>query len=302
MASPFAILEWVLVNWFCMIPSYHLFENEELITSMEVNYTPFSLEGFLCFSGFGNICVSMFVFLTAFGIARGLEGQWSPEGLCWKSAYGQAARRFLRLMLNFAILYADLLRQPCQQRDEEDQEIGDLHIPPGVVQGRVRLKLHPVLKWLAAAAGFVLCVLIRQNYMVHEYYIHLIRAAQTPKTATKKYLARSGWRVTAEGRRKASGRIGQPTFSASPARGAGGRRWGGPRACAGKGAGLCGEALHEHLSGAHLLLQNPLEALYLQVPVRGDHLPAIAGGMPQKGIANIRKCWSGNDGSCLRRP
>ncbi len=91
-----------------LLLAYHLFENEELITSMEVNYTPFSLEGFLCFSGFGNICVSMFVFLTAFGIARGLEGQWSPEGLCWKSAYGQAARRFLRLMLNFTILYASV--------------------------------------------------------------------------------------------------------------------------------------------------------------------------------------------------
>ena len=59
-----------------LLLAYHLFENEELITSMEVNYTPFSLEGFLCFSGFGNICVSMFVFLTAFGIARG----WRDSG------------------------------------------------------------------------------------------------------------------------------------------------------------------------------------------------------------------------------
>ena len=241
-----------------LLLAYHLFENEELITSMEVNYTPFSLEGFLCFSGFGNICVSMFVFLTAFGIARGLEGQWSPEGLCWKSAYGQAARRFLRLMLNFAILYASVSLLWWYKFDYQSlygagkqgvlplltdalglsmffgtptlndtwwymeiaylliflvpllaglaEKVGWPILPLafllpsavtlhpdlaryffvavfGVCAARGRcpdrllgLKLHPVLKWLAAAAGFVLCVLIRQNYMVHEYYIHLIDA------------------------------------------------------------------------------------------------------------------------------
>ena len=204
-----------------LLLAYHLFENEELITSMEVNYAPFSLEGFLCFSGFGNICVSMFVFLTAFGIARGLEGQWSPEGLCWKSAYGQAARRFLRLMLNFTILYASVSLLWWYKFDYQSlygagkqgvlplltdalglsmffgtptlndtwwyMEIAYLLIflvplLAGLTEKigwpilPLAFKLHPVLKWLAAAAGFVLCVLIRQNYMVHEYYIHLIDA------------------------------------------------------------------------------------------------------------------------------
>ena len=86
---------------------YHLFENEELIVSLEVNHAPFSREGFLLFSRFGNICLAVFVFLTAFGIATGLLAQKDalPEGLFWKTAYNQAAKRFFRLMLNFAVLY-----------------------------------------------------------------------------------------------------------------------------------------------------------------------------------------------------
>ena len=40
----------------------------------------------------------------------------------------------------------------------------------------LNLKLHPILRWLAGIVGLVLCVLIRQNFMVHEYYLHLADA------------------------------------------------------------------------------------------------------------------------------
>ncbi len=81
---------------------YHLFENKHLVTSLDVNYSPFSLSGFLMFSGFGNICVAVFVLLTAYGIAKGLLTQ---DGIAAKEAYGQATKRFFKLMLNFAVLY-----------------------------------------------------------------------------------------------------------------------------------------------------------------------------------------------------
>lgn len=84
---------------------YHLFEHEHLVTSMEVNYSPFSLSSFLMFSGFGNICVAVFVFLTAFGIAKGLLAQGE---IAIKEAYRQATKRFLKLMLNFTVLYASI--------------------------------------------------------------------------------------------------------------------------------------------------------------------------------------------------
>ena len=239
---------------------YHLFENEELIVSLEVNHAPFSRESFLLFSGFGNICVAIFVFLTAFGIATGLLAQKEtlPEDLFWKTAYSQAAKRFFRLMLNFAILYlsVNLLwwfkfdykslygagRQgalllltdglglsmffgtPTLNNTWWYMEIAYILIflvpfltwlaakvgypilliafflPHAVTiepdlrrylfvavfgvcaacgkwpEKLLNLKLHPAFQWLAGIAGFVLCVLIRQNYMVHEYYIHLADA------------------------------------------------------------------------------------------------------------------------------
>ena len=84
---------------------YHLFEDEDLIALMEVNHAPFSLSGFLMFTGFGNVCVAIFVFLTAFGIASGLlaQGEVSPA-----SAYRQATKRFVHLMANFAVFYLSI--------------------------------------------------------------------------------------------------------------------------------------------------------------------------------------------------
>lgn len=237
---------------------YHLFENEEILVSLEVNYAPFSKESFLRFSGFGNICVSIFVFLTAFGIATGLLAQNWEEGLFWKKAYDQASKRFFRLMANFAILYLSVNLLWWHQFDYQSlygggiqgmlllftdalglpmffdtptlnatwwymeiaylliflvplltwltKKIGYAILLPGffvpyavtiqpdlkrylfvavfgvcAAYGKwpdrlLNLKLHPVLKWLAGITGFMLCILIRQNFMVHEYYIHLVDA------------------------------------------------------------------------------------------------------------------------------
>lgn len=239
---------------------YHLFENEELIVSLEVNHAPFSRQGFLLFSGFGNICVSVFVFLTAFGISTGLFSQKETlsEDLFWKKAYSQAAKRFLRLMLNFAILYGSVnllwwykFDYPSLYGADKQgallmltdglglsmffgtptlnntwwymeiayiliflvplltwltEKIGypilliafflphALTVEPDLERylfvavfgvcaayGKwperlLNRKLHPVFQWLAGIIGFVLCVLIRQNYAVHEYYIQLVDA------------------------------------------------------------------------------------------------------------------------------
>lgn len=84
---------------------YHLFENENMVTSLEVNYAPFGLEDFLTFTGFGNICVAVFVFLTGYGISKGL---YAREGITVKEAYGQATKRFFKLMGNFAVLFASV--------------------------------------------------------------------------------------------------------------------------------------------------------------------------------------------------
>lgn len=237
---------------------YHLFESAELLVSLEVNHAPFSQESFLRFSGFGNICVSVFVFLTAFGIASGLFGESLPEALFWKTAYSQAAKRFFRLMLHFAILYlsvnllwgtrfdykslygpgiqgillmvtdglglsmffgtptlnatwwymeiAYLLIFLVPVLVQLTRKLGCLVLLPGFFlpyaltihpdlerylfvaffgvcaaregwpQKLLNLKFHPALQWLAGIGGLALCVLVRQNFMVHEYYLHLLDA------------------------------------------------------------------------------------------------------------------------------
>lgn len=90
-----------------LLLAYHLFENEALVTSQEVIYQPLPLQGFLLFTGFGDICVAMFVFLTAFGIASGLlaQGGFTAEGIAPATACRQAGRRFLALMLQFTALF-----------------------------------------------------------------------------------------------------------------------------------------------------------------------------------------------------
>ena len=241
-----------------LLLAYHLFESEELIVSLEVNHAPFSRESFLLFSGFGNICVSVFVFLTAFGIATGLLSQKETPDLFWKTAYSQAAKRFFRLMLNFAILYGSVNLlwwykfdyQSLYGADKQGalllltdglglsmffgtptlnntwwymeiayiliflvpfltwltEKIGypvlliAFFLPHAVTvepdlrrylfvavfgvcaaygkwpERLLNLKFHPAFQWLTGIVGFVLCVLIRQNFAVHEYYLHLVDA------------------------------------------------------------------------------------------------------------------------------
>ena len=236
--------------------SYHLFENEFLVTSMDVIYSPFSLQTFLMFTGFGNICVSIFVFLTAFGIATGLTEQNGMPQM--SAAYKQAGRRFVILMTNFAVLYLSVnllwgylldyrslyglnkqgilyfvtdglglsvfLNTPTLNETWWYMEIAYslvLLVPlltylvkklgnitlllvcflPFVVvlqpdvarylfvavfgvcaacghwlDRLLNQNLHPALQWLIGIAGFILCVMIRQNYVVYEIYVWLADA------------------------------------------------------------------------------------------------------------------------------
>ncbi len=232
---------------------YHLFENEVLVTSMDVIYEPFSLNGFLTFTGFGNICVSIFVFLTGYGISAGLFAQDGMPPM--KTAYTQAAKRFLILMANFAVLFFSVNLLWWNKFDYASlygvnkqgflyfltdatglsmffdtptlnltwwymevayiliflvpvlawlvKKLGNLAMlaaffAPFVVTLQpdverylfvavmgvcaahghwldrlMSLKLHPAVQWMAGIAGVILCVMIRQNYVVYETYVWL---------------------------------------------------------------------------------------------------------------------------------
>lgn len=85
---------------------YHLFEHEQRVTSMQVNYEPFSLDVFLLFSSFGNICVAIFVFLSAYGISKGIrEKKKAGEMLSLTGMFRISCFRYLKLTAHFLIMY-----------------------------------------------------------------------------------------------------------------------------------------------------------------------------------------------------
>lgn len=81
---------------------YHLFHEQHVLLEMQVNYAPFSENAFLQFAGFGNICVAIFVMLTAYGISTGI---FNENDFDIKKIYTNCGKRFGKLMLNFAVVY-----------------------------------------------------------------------------------------------------------------------------------------------------------------------------------------------------
>ncbi len=87
---------------------YHLFESEELLVTLNVNHAPFSREVFLILSGFGNICVAVFVFLSAYGITKGLMADEEESAYTLSKSLRKAGKRCLKLVLGFAALYVSV--------------------------------------------------------------------------------------------------------------------------------------------------------------------------------------------------
>ena len=87
---------------------YHLFESQELLVTLEVDHRPFSQEIFLMLSGFGNICVAAFAFLSAFGITRGLETDERAGTYGFQQSLGKAGRRCLKLIGGFLAMYVSV--------------------------------------------------------------------------------------------------------------------------------------------------------------------------------------------------
>ncbi len=85
---------------------YHLFEHAERVTTMQVDYRPFSLESFLLFSSFGNICVAIFVFLSSYGIAKGIcEKERKGELINFTQMFQMSCVRYIKLTINFLAMF-----------------------------------------------------------------------------------------------------------------------------------------------------------------------------------------------------
>ena len=81
---------------------YHLFEHYERVTTMGVDFRPFSMDTFLLLSGFGNICVAVFAFLSAYGMTKGILSRKQEE---IRKQYQHACGRYLKLTANFLVMF-----------------------------------------------------------------------------------------------------------------------------------------------------------------------------------------------------
>lgn len=234
---------------------YHLFHDARLLEEMKVNYAPIPQEIFLTISCFGNICVAVFVMITAYGISKSIL---STPDLTMKEAYQQAGKRFWKLLAGFTLLYfsailiwfykfdfpslygegkqgmllllcdgmglATYLDTPnlnetwwymplayaliflvpllafCYKKIGNTLLIAGFFIPMvltlhsdmqryffvavmGVCAAGgdwfdkiLNLKLHAVLKWCIGILDFVLCILIRENAVVKDYFLEYVDA------------------------------------------------------------------------------------------------------------------------------
>lgn len=82
---------------------YHLFEDAAVLEQFQVVYDPIPHNIFLMLSGYGNICVAMFVFLTAYGITKGCMA--AGENTALVNRMQQAFWRFTKLVGNFVLMY-----------------------------------------------------------------------------------------------------------------------------------------------------------------------------------------------------
>lgn len=85
---------------------YHLFHDARLVEELEVIYAPIPQEIFLMISEFGNICVAVFVMITAYGITKSIL---SAPDMTMHDAYKQAGKRFWKLLGGFALLYFSVI-------------------------------------------------------------------------------------------------------------------------------------------------------------------------------------------------
>jgi len=234
---------------------YHLFHDARLLEELGVIYAPIPQDIFLMVSEFGNICVAVFVMITAYGITKSIL---SVPDMTTKEAYQQAGKRFWKLLGGFALLYFSVILVWCYKFDLASlygegkqgillllcdgvglaayldsptlnetwwymplayaliflipllafcyKKIGNMLLlasffVPMVLTlnsdmqryffvavmgvcaaggdwfGKLfNRKISAVLKWLVGIIGFVLCILIRQNAVVKDYFFDYVDA------------------------------------------------------------------------------------------------------------------------------
>ena len=79
---------------------YHLFNDINILEKFAVDFRPIPENLFLIFAGFGNICVAIFVSITAYGIT---EEVTKTDDL--RKSMDKACSRFGKLMLQFLVMF-----------------------------------------------------------------------------------------------------------------------------------------------------------------------------------------------------
>lgn len=90
-----------------LLLAYHLFTNEQWLSELEVVYAPLSKEMLLLICGFGNICVAVFLFLSAYGMTKGFMAVPDTESSL-KTYLKRSGLRLGKLTANFVAMYVSV--------------------------------------------------------------------------------------------------------------------------------------------------------------------------------------------------
>ena len=94
-----------------MLLYYHLFYYEPMFDAFPVDFRPFSLASVMGGSRIWNICVSMFLFLSVFGMYRSLEAleESHHASLNARQFFWYAMKRYFSLMLGYFAVYVTMI-------------------------------------------------------------------------------------------------------------------------------------------------------------------------------------------------
>ena len=94
-----------------MLLFYHLFYYEPMFLEYHVNFAPFDLQSVMKTSRVFNICVSIFLFLTVYGLYKGYEKleQQSGHALSGRQFLWISLKRYFSLMLGYIAVFAAIL-------------------------------------------------------------------------------------------------------------------------------------------------------------------------------------------------
>lgn len=88
-----------------MMIIFHLFADKVNFADFWVRFAPLTVDQAVLYSGIGNVCVSIFVFLTVYGIEKQMEQLGNQKKDSWNNLFWVTVKRYATLMIGFIFVF-----------------------------------------------------------------------------------------------------------------------------------------------------------------------------------------------------